>query len=194
MRVYYPPPHERVSHFRPGPDFSRISVLNTILVLWAFLFIKPRDFFVKMSRLDNIKELLRQNLYNENESVFRKSASIGFGVFMGIIPLWGFQMVVALLLATVFRLNRALTIIASNISIPPMIPVIIFLSFVFGRPWMGTSAVYMIFSRNITVHAVKLNLEQYVYGSITLAVVAGLLAYAITYYILRFGRRKRNVA
>ena len=30
-RVYYPPAGERVTHFRPGRDFFRISVLNTVL-------------------------------------------------------------------------------------------------------------------------------------------------------------------
>jgi glycosyltransferase involved in cell wall biosynthesis len=33
VRVYYPPPGERVTHFRPFKDFARISVLNTALVL-----------------------------------------------------------------------------------------------------------------------------------------------------------------
>jgi glycosyltransferase involved in cell wall biosynthesis len=33
VKVYYPPPGERVTHFRPFKDFARISVLNTALVL-----------------------------------------------------------------------------------------------------------------------------------------------------------------
>ena len=32
VKVYYPPAEERVSHFRPFKDFSRIGVLNTVLV------------------------------------------------------------------------------------------------------------------------------------------------------------------
>lgn len=35
---------ERVSHFRPFKDFARISVLNTVLVTIAIVYIKPRDF------------------------------------------------------------------------------------------------------------------------------------------------------
>lgn len=38
IHVYYPPKSERVSHFRPGPDFTRISVLNTILCFGAILY------------------------------------------------------------------------------------------------------------------------------------------------------------
>lgn len=39
--VYYPPKEERVSHFRPGPDFARISVLNTVLCVFALIYGLP---------------------------------------------------------------------------------------------------------------------------------------------------------
>jgi glycosyltransferase involved in cell wall biosynthesis len=45
VKVFYPEKNRRVSHFRPFRDFSRISVLNTFLVIMTFLWIKPRDFF-----------------------------------------------------------------------------------------------------------------------------------------------------
>ena len=41
VRVYYPPKEERVSHFRPGPDFARISVLNMVLCLLAVVYGLP---------------------------------------------------------------------------------------------------------------------------------------------------------
>ena len=44
IQVLYDPT-ERVSHFRPFRDFTRISILNTILVFIAIFYIKPRDFF-----------------------------------------------------------------------------------------------------------------------------------------------------
>jgi glycosyltransferase involved in cell wall biosynthesis len=45
VKVFYPEKEKRISHFRPFRDFSRISVLNTVLVTFTFLYIKPRDFF-----------------------------------------------------------------------------------------------------------------------------------------------------
>lgn len=39
--VYYPPRGERVSHFRPGKDFARISVLNTVLCVLAVVYGLP---------------------------------------------------------------------------------------------------------------------------------------------------------
>ena len=41
VNVYYPAPEERVSHFRPGPDFARISVLNTCLCFMAIIYGLP---------------------------------------------------------------------------------------------------------------------------------------------------------
>ena len=42
VRVYYPSPEERVSHFRPTMDFLRITVLNTILCFLAIVYGGPR--------------------------------------------------------------------------------------------------------------------------------------------------------
>lgn len=41
IHVYYPPKAERVSHFRPGMDFARISLLNTLLCGAAILYGAP---------------------------------------------------------------------------------------------------------------------------------------------------------
>lgn len=38
VRVYYPPKEERVSHFVPARDFTRISILNCFLCIGAVLF------------------------------------------------------------------------------------------------------------------------------------------------------------
>ncbi|MBR4389955.1 MAG: glycosyltransferase [Prevotella sp.] len=45
IEVYYPPKEERVSHFRPGIDFTRISVLNTILCVLAVIYGFPLRLF-----------------------------------------------------------------------------------------------------------------------------------------------------
>lgn len=42
VRVYYPPKEERVSHFRPAYDFTRISILNTCLCVLALVYGLPR--------------------------------------------------------------------------------------------------------------------------------------------------------
>ena len=41
VNVYYPSPEERVSHFRPIKDFSRIFILNTLLCILAVVYGLP---------------------------------------------------------------------------------------------------------------------------------------------------------
>ena len=57
--------------------------------------------------------------------------------FYGHCSYLGFSIGCCYFLAILFKLNKALVIIAANISIPPMIPVIIFLSYKAGAFWMG---------------------------------------------------------
>lgn len=41
ISVYYPPRNERVSHFRPFWDFFRISILNSVFTIVAFVYVYP---------------------------------------------------------------------------------------------------------------------------------------------------------
>lgn len=190
VSVYYAPKEERISHFRPYKDFFRIGILNTILVLITFLYIKPRDLLRSIFIKKDFKQKLNEHLYNPEHSIHLKSFSVAFGVFMGIIPIWGFQLVVAIFLAILFKLNKALVIIAANISIPPMIPFIIFGSYKAGAFWMGNNAMQLDFSRSITLDSVKKNLQQYIYGSITLAILAGIFFGIITFVLLKLFTKK----
>lgn len=51
INVYYPPQTERVSHFRPGVDFARISLLNAILCLGALTVGLPSALWRHLTRL-----------------------------------------------------------------------------------------------------------------------------------------------
>ncbi|NQY31000.1 MAG: glycosyltransferase, partial [Flavobacteriaceae bacterium] len=81
---------ERVTHFRPIKDFTRISILNTVLVLIALLYIKPRDLFRKLKK-KGLKRFFLEDFLQNSDSKEKKALSIGLGVFIGISPLWGFQ-------------------------------------------------------------------------------------------------------
>jgi uncharacterized protein (DUF2062 family) len=129
--------------------------------------------------------MLKELLMNPKEPDRVKAISIGFGVFMGIVPIWGFQLAVGIPLAFLFKLNKALFVIAANISIPPMIPIILFLSHKTGKIWMGEKAVDLLFSKGITLHALQNSFLQYLIGAVTLAVFAGVGFGAVTYLLLR---------
>jgi glycosyltransferase involved in cell wall biosynthesis len=193
VTVYYAPKEERISHFRPYKDFFRISVLNTILVLIGLLYIKPRDFIRTLFSPEKLKKVLDEHLFNPHHSPQLKATSMAFGIFMGIVPIWGFQLVAAIFIAILCKLNKPLVIIAANISIPPMIPLIIFLSYKVGAFWMGAHAMQIDFSSDITIQSVKKNLLQYIYGSLTLAIVAGMVFGLLTFIFLRIIGKKQPV-
>lgn len=108
---------------------------------------------------------------------------------MGIAPIWGFQMITAITLSFLFRLNKALVLIAANISIPPMIPVVLYLSHLTGKIWMGDNAQTILFSDEITFELIHNNFVQYVFGAVTLAAASGIFFGGLTYIILKVSKR-----
>jgi uncharacterized protein (DUF2062 family) len=111
---------------------------------------------------------------------------------MGIFPTWGFQMLIGITLAFLLRLNKVLVIVAANISIPPMIPLILFLSHLTGSVWMGDKAQRISFSSDITLHSVQTSFVQYILGAVTLAVIAGIVSGSITYVMLKIFKRSKS--
>ena len=180
IRVLYDP-SERVSHFRPVKDFARISLLNSILVLIAFLYIKPRDFLRKFQK-KSFKTFLKEDLLETSLSDSKKAFSIALGVFFGISPLWGFQTALTITFAVLLGLNKSLAFLASNISIPPMIPLIVWSSLKVGSLFTGGG---LLPEGEITRDFIKAHLIQYLTGSFLLALlIAGVLGTA-TYLFLK---------
>jgi glycosyltransferase involved in cell wall biosynthesis len=194
VTVYYPPKEERISHFRPYKDFIRIGILNTALVLITFLYIKPRDFFRSIFIKKNFRQTLKAHLYNPHHSPQLKAVSVAFGILMGIIPIWGFQLMAAIFLAILFKLNKPLVIVAANISVPPMIPIIIFASYKAGGFWMGKNAVQFDYSKSTSLLSIKNNLQQYILGSISLAIVAAIFFGLLTFILLKLFNKKNTLA
>jgi len=141
---------------------------------------------------ENLRTIYYEHLINRNETNLRKSASIAVGVFMGIIPIWGFQLITAIFLAVLLRLNKTLVIIAANISITPMIPLIVYLSFKTGGYFLGNKAKDIDFNRNISIELINNHWQQYLFGSIILAIIASIMFGLITLTILRIIRSKTD--
>jgi uncharacterized protein (DUF2062 family) len=72
-----------------------------------------------------------------------------------------------------------------------MIPLIIYLSFKIGAVWMGSRASYVLFSRNISLETIKINVIQYTLGAITFAVIGAVVAGLTTYFILLTYKKSR---
>lgn len=120
-----------------------------------------------------------------------KAASLGVGLFWGLSPFWGFHTAGAVISAVVFKLNKPIAILASNISLPPLIPFIIYISFKIGGWWLGANAMHIEFSNLLSAQSIQQNVLQYVLGSLTLACSVSLLAGSILFAI-DSGRKKNH--
>jgi len=191
IEVYYPPADERITHFRKGPDFTRISFLNAYLVIMAFLWYKPRNFILNFKT--NIRNFWTNYIIASHESNHTKSSSVGFGLFMGIIPLWGAQMIIAAFLAHRMKLNKVIVLAVSNISIPINIPWIIFCSLICGKLALGNpitefKIVSDIKETGITVLFSKYGFEYFL-GATIFATIAAIIGYVCTRFLLTLIRK-----
>lgn len=103
-------------------------------------------------------------------------------------------MAIAIALSFAFRLNKALVLIAANISLPPFIPFILYLSHVTGYFWMGENARTISFSSGITFALIQESFLQYVLGAITLAIVAGVIFGLATYLSIKIFRKTTKMS
>jgi len=202
IKIYYSPPEERVSHFRPFKDFTRISILNSILVFIAFVYIKP-VMFVKYLFTNNPVKIVKEQISKHNDSNIKISSAIAFGLFMGIFPVWGFQMILAATIAHFLKLNKIIVLVFSNISIAPMVPIIIYLSYQAGGIVLGNTNDLMSGEKIIALKNTILNGEfftagneigysiyQYLIGSVVFGVILGLSVGLISLILLNIFRKK----
>jgi glycosyltransferase involved in cell wall biosynthesis len=91
INVHYPPGDERISHFRPFRDFMRITLLNFMLVFLGLAYYRPRNVFRKY-RSKSLKEIFREDILKSGTPNHIIAFSVAFGIFMGILPIWGYQL------------------------------------------------------------------------------------------------------
>lgn len=173
---------ERVSHMRPFRDFVRIGRLNTRFVTARICL--PAPVLDLMSRRLYRHGRLRQRLgalwrvlAHEPGTPERAAASVGLGLFMGIAPIWGLQMTLALLLAHLFNLSKPLAVLATNVSFPLMVPVILWLSLLVGRLTLDPTAP----RAELIASAGLGDVGRYFVGSLVLASTAAFVGAALTW-------------
>jgi glycosyltransferase involved in cell wall biosynthesis len=182
-------PAERVSHFRPFKDFTRISILNTVLVINAILYIKPRDFFRKAKK-KGFKKFFLEDILESNDSNFKKAAAIALGIFIGMSPFWGLQTVLLLFFATILRLNKVIAYLSSNVSFPPFIPFIIYGSLKMGSYFVSNEST-LVLDSSLTLDDIQKNATQYIVGSLILASVSAITVGLLSYLLLTAFSKKR---
>ncbi len=113
VSVFYPPPAERLSHYRSYVDSARISWLHTRLVT-RWILRGLHRWVMRVAR--------------EHTSPHRLAIAVAVGVLIGCSPFFGFHALIALGSGKLLRLNLAAVVAGSNISLPFVAPVLVFAS------------------------------------------------------------------
>ncbi len=153
IEAFYPPESERVTHFDKWTDNVRISILNTVLVVVSMF----------RSRLSS-----RQLAF-----------AIGVGVFIGCTPLFGAHSFIAVLAALFFRLNVGLVFLGTQVSIPPLIPLLIFSSIRIGSRMTGRDSNLRL--DEVDMSSISEHFLNYGLGSIVLGVFLSTSISALVY-------------
>lgn len=166
VRVLYQPKGERVSHFGKFRDNLRISVLNTLLVAVS--------------------------LCRGHREPLPAALALGLGVFVGCTPLFGLHTPIVLALAVLFRLNALILWLGTQISIPPLAPVLALLSLLLGS-WILQRPLDPPSLENILPFA-RDSFLTWLTGSLALGALLGLCAGLAAFGLSRRLRRKKTAA
>src|SRR5260370_38262558 len=83
-------------------------------------------------------------MLGEHASAGRLGVAVAVGVLVGCTPFLGFQGLIVIAIATLFRLNRIAALLGAQVSAPPITPLLLFANAQVGavllhRPWLPIS-------------------------------------------------------
>lgn len=154
VEVVYQKGEERVSHFHKLWDNVRLSMLNTVLVTLTLL--------------------------KSRRSPAQLAAAAGAGVMIGCTPFYGLHTLIVAGVSFVLRLNGLAMLLGSQVSIPPLAPLLIFASIYIGGHWLGVPQ----------TDGVVPHFQQWLMGSLVLGAGLGLITGLVVYGVGVFARRK----
>jgi uncharacterized protein (DUF2062 family)/trans-aconitate methyltransferase len=141
-----------------------------------------------------LRDLLYQ-LRTEGDSPGRQAGAVGLGVFIGCSPFYGFHLLLCIVFARLFVLNRLLTYLAAHISLPGIWPLLVVAEIQAGRLLRGAGLLSL---RPDDIRSLRgsdvwqFGLDLLLGSAAVGAVLAAVLAF-ITYGIATARRRKPGV-
>lgn len=142
----------------------------------------------KLTWKQRLKKFLTSDFDIKHESNEKVAAAIAVGVLVGILPIWGFQMMVGVAIAQFFGLNRLVVLATSNISLPPMIVGVLYGSYLCGCLIFEDAP--SISMDNISLDIMLTSGMCYFVGAIIFAIISAVIAYIISFLLLHLLRRK----
>ena len=189
VRVWYPPPGERVSHFDKRRDNARLSRLHARLVLRRLAPWPNRRLVAPPPRrwkLPNLREVWRR-MVSTNATPAGLAVSVGLGVLIGALPLLGVHSALIVAVAMRLHLNPAAALVSQNLCIPPFVPV---LCIQIGHVLLTGSRIED-FTFSTWVSHAGARLLEWLLGSLLVGPALGILAGLLTYPVFRAVRARR---
>ena len=115
-----------------------------------------------------------------DEPPWRTALALAVGVFISFTPFWGVQTILALVVATVFRLNRAVTLTGTWLNLPWFAP------FVYAGAWKLGAMLLPDLSGYAAVSAWLL------VGCTLLGLLAASITWAVAFALMRARRQRRR--
>ncbi|RMG14741.1 MAG: DUF2062 domain-containing protein [Planctomycetota bacterium] len=191
VEVRYLPPGERVSHLRLR-NHLRIAHLNARFVTQKiclpppYLRLRSQRRFHELGFRARWGRALRTCFVEDPGPPGRLAAAVALGLFWGLAPVWGFQILLTLLTAGWLRLSKPIAVIASHVSFPLLIPPILYASLLIGRWLLGLPGSG---APPPTARALGEDALAWALGSLLLAASAAVVGGLATYCIARLLRR-----
>ena len=201
---------ERVTHFRPFRDTLRGVRLNVLLVIRRLLPLPaPKRHAVfcrtpqKLTKTPgyvawhnrHVWKTVVRELFTAHLSDARLPTAVGVGLLIGFFPAYGLQTLLAIYVARRIHLNVAVTVLASQISIPPLTPLCIFASVEVGSLLLYGHGLSpgMVDWRHLTgLRVLKTFLAPVLVGGIVCGLIVGTAGLFITRYVMATVKERRK--
>lgn len=113
---------------------------------------------------------------------WRTALALAIGAFISFTPFWGFQMLLAVLVATVCRLNRTVAVVGTWLNLPWFAPFVYAAAVKLGAMLLPDLAGVAGWSAWLLI------------GSTTIGLGAGVLTWVVAYGVMRARRRRQGRA
>ena len=153
-------------------DWLRLIAICSVLLLAALVWLYPVMFFRWIKRT-----------LSAPESASRLASAIALGVAMSVMPIWGFQMMAAVGLAHILKLNKVVVVAFSNVSLPPLIPLILYGSLRIGGTVTGLPVSFV--PDLSSVEGIGSSFFVYATGAVILGVLLGFAVWPLAWCAAR---------
>jgi uncharacterized protein (DUF2062 family) len=137
--------------------------------------------FAELPPWPRLRRILGEAVRHHCDRPSRFAACMGVGVFFGIVPIWGFQMLAAAAAAHLLRLSKPLVIAASHVSSPITLPLILYASLLVGHLLIHGQLTGLPRVGQMQRSVMLQYLGEYLLGSTVLATAAGVAAATMAY-------------